>query len=150
LNSRRKSVLIIDDDRDCREVLRDLFELSDISVIEAVDGESALDGLTRGTLPLPSLILLDVEMPGLDGWQFLEAMRRHRALSWLPVVVLSGYDPPSGARAKLDGYFVKPCDTNALMLRVRELLAQAPKTPLQRLVKAFLAWSSGGTGRRSA
>jgi CheY-like chemotaxis protein len=100
-------VLVVDDDEDTRETLRDAVALFGRDVVTATDGAEAL-GLLRRILK-PCLILLDLVMPNMDGWRFLELLRGDPALSEIPVVVVSahsGSHAPPGA----DGLLPKPLE----------------------------------------
>ncbi len=83
-----KVVLVVDDNADARNSLALLLRLLGVDVATAGDGREALDYL-RAHEP-PSLIVLDLRMPGMDGFQFRDAQRREPALSRIPVIVCSG------------------------------------------------------------
>lgn len=80
-------ILIVEDDADLREALSDVLRDAGYAVTGAADGQEALDLLRRDGRP--SLILLDLTMPGMNGWQFRAEQRRDPDLSGIPVVVLS-------------------------------------------------------------
>ena len=82
-----KSILIVEDDADLREALSAVLRDEGYFVAMAADGREALDRLRRQWRP--SLILLDLTMPVMNGWQFRAEQRRDPALSGIPVVVLS-------------------------------------------------------------
>jgi CheY-like chemotaxis protein len=82
-------VLIVDDDADIRAGLAMLLATRGYHLAEAANGKQALDQLTGGLRP--SLILLDLVMPVMNGWQFLTAVAKDEALARIPVVVLTGY-----------------------------------------------------------
>ena len=79
-------ILVVDDDASVREALRELLSGEGYAVVTADDGQDALDRL--GTMEPPCLILLDLRMPRVDGWEFLA--RRDSAGKKTPVVLLSG------------------------------------------------------------
>lgn len=80
-------ILVVDDDPDVREALRDHIEKLGCSVVLAVDG---VDGLAvLETCPRPCLVVLDVNMPRMDGGSFARAVRRHAGFSGLPIVSMS-------------------------------------------------------------
>jgi CheY-like chemotaxis protein len=81
-------ILIIEDDDDIREALTQILELEGYTVREAANGREALDISSRE--PLPSLILLDLMMPVMDGWEVMRALVANAALAHVPVIVLSG------------------------------------------------------------
>jgi CheY-like chemotaxis protein len=111
-------IMVVDDEPGARAVIADLLELNGYVVTQADNGSDALNQLKLG-LPPPSLILLDLAMPVLDGRGFL---RRARSRSWLarvPVVLMADADqrPPPGTVAVLK----KPIASNTLLKCVRRL-----------------------------
>lgn len=82
-------VLVVEDDEDLRDVLATLLRESGYSVLIAKNGEEALQRLRSGTCR-PCVILLDLWMPVMDGWQFREEQRKDASLAAIPVVALSG------------------------------------------------------------
>ena len=101
-------VLVIDDDADIRGLVTELLERAGLSVEQAEDGRSGLRALHKTP---PDLVVLDVSMPDLDGWQTLE---RIRDLSEVP-----------GLQAGADDYVVKPFGRQELLARVQALLRRA-------------------------
>lgn len=90
------SVFLIEDNDNVREPLAALLSMLGYGVSEAVDGQEALNKLQDG--PLPDLILLDLMMPGMDGWTFLDVKDSDPRLARIPVVVLSAvakFKPPN-------------------------------------------------------
>ncbi len=110
-----KSILIVDDDADVREMLTQFFSIEGYIVSTAGNGKDALDQLRHGQRP--DLILLDLMMPVMDGWEFRMEQQRDPALSPIPVVVLSAvYNAPE--RAGLLGaadYMQKPVEFDRLI-----------------------------------
>jgi CheY-like chemotaxis protein len=82
-------ILLIDDDEDMRESMSAVLELNGYKVKTAAHGRAALEVL-RATPERPALILLDLMMPVMDGWQFRDEQLRDPALAAIPVVVVSG------------------------------------------------------------
>jgi len=91
------TVLVIEDEEDLREMIRDGLELSGYNVVTAEEGQDALDQIPR--IQHLCLVLLDLMMPGMDGWDFLEQMRQRPELAGVPVVVHSSMtqSAPRGA-----------------------------------------------------
>jgi CheY-like chemotaxis protein len=106
-------VLVVDDDSDILEALRDVLEFEGYRMIGAANGQDALDYLR--TSPSPSLILLDWNMAPVNGEQFMEEVARDPAISRIPVVLLTA-DPrvPEKLKAAFVGYLNKPVGLDAL------------------------------------
>lgn len=128
----RDEVLVVDDDEALRAIAAEALQSEGFAVQTAAD---AVEALERMHDHRPSLVLLDLMMPGLTGWQMLDAMQESPALRDVPVVVLTGfdsrYDLPSG-RPVLH----KPVDACLLVMVVRSVLhpgADAACKSLNRL-----------------
>jgi CheY-like chemotaxis protein len=111
-------VLVVEDDRDTREMLERFLELEGFGVRSAANGEAAL--ATLRAEGRPCVILLDLMMPVMNGWQFREAQRRHPDFSSVPVVVVTA----AGPRAEIpsiaaDGWLSKPVDLDQLLDTIR-------------------------------
>lgn len=121
LNGGRSQILIVEDDTDLREALTQVLRDEGYDVVEAAHGREALDCLRDGRRP--SLILLDLTMPVMNGWQFRTAQRADPTLSSIPVIVLSaGQDlakqmPVLGLRE----FIRKPIDLTSLLDSVSRL-----------------------------
>ena len=113
-------ILVVDDDDDIRGLVRALLERAGHEVIDAADGRAGLRKLYADS---PDLVILDVAMPGLDGWATLE---RIREVSDVPVLMLTARDAElervRGLRGGADDYVVKPFGRQELVARVDVLL----------------------------
>jgi len=114
------SVMIIEDDRDTREMLGRFLELEGFDVRTAANGELALRALQEDGQPC--VIILDLMMPVMNGWQFREAQQSDPALSHIPVVVVTA----AGAREQVpeisaDGWLSKPVDFDRLLATIAPL-----------------------------
>jgi len=113
-------ILVVDDDDDIRGLLRALLERAGHEVTEAADGRTGLRELYEGS---PDLIILDVTMPGLDGWATLE---RIREVTDAAVLMLTAHDAElervRGLKGGADDYVVKPFGRQELVARVEALL----------------------------
>ena len=121
---RNKLVMIVDDDRDVRQAITEVLADADYTPMGASDGQDALDKLASADT-LPSLILLDVMMPGMDGWAFRKVQIAHPRLSKIPVVVLTAHTNASetGQRMQTAGSLKKPVDLDELLETVERFCA---------------------------
>jgi CheY-like chemotaxis protein len=110
-------ILIIEDDPDVRVTLVDLLEDAGYPVDCAANGQEALDHLRRGTLP--SVILLDLMMPVMDGWEFRREQRRDPRVANVPVIVLSALDRTRVGDLGEAAFMKKPLDFDRLLELVR-------------------------------
>jgi two-component system, chemotaxis family, chemotaxis protein CheY len=116
-------VLIIDDDEELREAIADLLDHEGLVVETAANGREGLERLRVG--PRPRLILLDLLMPVMNGWQFCEAKKADPALALIPVVALSAAakkDPSSPYFLDVDDVIVKPVNNQELIGTVRRFV----------------------------
>ncbi|HKY36751.1 MAG TPA: response regulator [Polyangiaceae bacterium] len=84
-------MLVVDDDPDVRATFREMLEDMGQTVLEAPNGRAALDFLVADRDVDVSLILLDLQMPVMNGWDFLDLLRHYTRLSAIPVVVISAF-----------------------------------------------------------
>jgi CheY-like chemotaxis protein len=120
----RFAVLVVDDDPDIRETLREVIEAEGFAVVCAANGSAALDMLGRGFRP--ALVVLDLMMPSMSGCELLSAIRAERALADLPVAVISA----AGGRAAPQGathFLRKPVALDTLIYLIRDARAKAPR-----------------------
>src|SRR5690349_19870491 len=82
------TVLVVEDDHDVRVSIRGVLEEAGYTVLSVTEGNSALEVLELTTSP-PALILLDLKLPVMDGWQVVEHVRRMPALTHIPIVIMS-------------------------------------------------------------
>lgn len=119
-------ILIVDDDDDIREDLAAILRSQGYDVVTAEHGLAAREWLVRAR-PLPDVILLDLMMPVMDGWQFRAEQLRDPALAHIPVLVLSGAADVRKEAAALGvaGYLKKPFKVDSLFAAVH-LACPAP------------------------
>ena len=118
-------VLVVDDDHVIRGLLEVNLEMEGYDVVTAVDGRDALDKVAASA---PDLLLLDVMMPNVNGWQVAESLKSDPATSAIPIVFLSARameaDVRKGTDLGVEAYVTKPFDPIDLMELVGRLLAE--------------------------
>ena len=115
-----RSVLVVDDDTDIREAVAEVLAGEGYQVLGAGDGEEAL---TKCRAFHPSVVLLDLMMPGMNGWEFRAEQKRDPELADIPVVGLSALEPRAGIDA--EGFIRKPFEVDELIALVRRHVGQA-------------------------
>lgn len=121
-------ILLVEDNPASLELMRYLLHSDGHQVLLASDGRQAMAHLASGACGLPDLVLTDIQMPGLDGYELLAHIRTDARLQALPVVALTAYSMPGDQervmRAGFDGYLSKPIDPETVLSQVRAMLAQ--------------------------
>jgi two-component system, cell cycle response regulator DivK len=118
--STRPLALVIDDDDDTREVYAEVLRLEGISVEVASDGQEALQ---KAVELLPDIIITDLSMPIMDGWETIRRLRADERTRRIPIIVCTGEEAPSGTWADL--LLTKPCPLDTLLFEVRQLLRRS-------------------------
>lgn len=108
-------VLVVEDDADTRTTLCRLLELEGRRAIGAANGLEALERLDRERQSLPCLVLLDLIMPRMDGWELFDRLKADPDLARLPVVVVTAVRSGSRAVPAADAVLAKPIDVDALL-----------------------------------
>jgi CheY-like chemotaxis protein len=118
-------ILLVDDFADNREMYAEYLVFSGFRVSEAVDGHEALR--KAGEL-LPDLIVMDLSLPGLDGWEATRRLKASASTRSIPVVALTGHalegHAQSARAAGCDGFIIKPCEPEALLQEIRKILRE--------------------------
>ena len=118
-----KRNLVVDDQEDLRGVLRDLLAGSGYTVIEAADGEA---GVAKAKSDNPDLILMDIQMPVIDGYEATRLIKGDPALNPIPIVAVSSFamkgDEEKARAAGCDHYVTKPYSPMQLLRLIRGLL----------------------------
>jgi CheY-like chemotaxis protein len=122
---RDRPVLVVDDDVALRQLLRRMLEPEGFKVVEAENGRVALERLRELT---PSVVVLDLMMPEMDGFEFVAEFRRHEAWRAIPIVVITAKDLTREDRERLNGYVQRILQKGThgrdeLLAEVRELVA---------------------------
>ena len=118
-----KRILAIEDHEENRRLLRDLLTSVGYEMIEAITGE---EGLTLAATHAPDLILMDIQLPGLDGYEVTRRVKANPALRHVPVIAVTPYalsgDEVKAMEAGCDAYVTKPFDPVELLAKIQEHL----------------------------
>ena len=133
------TIVAVDDDPSILELVKINLELLGHTVMAAPDGETGYALVQQHN---PQLVILDVMMPGVDGYTVCQRIRKNQAVSEVPVLMLTALgvvdDKIKGFDAGADDYLVKPFEIPELMVRVRALLRRYTATPASTEVKEIL------------
>jgi CheY-like chemotaxis protein len=116
-----KNVLIVDDDQAIRQIMQDVLEVQGYEISTAADGREGIARL-RDLSPQPCVVLLDMMMPGMNGWQFLDYQRNDPLFSRIPVIICSAYREIAKS-VKASAILEKPIQLNALLDTVKAFCA---------------------------
>jgi two-component system, cell cycle response regulator DivK len=119
-----KCILIVEDQADNRRILRDLFASAGYELIEAESGEDALAALATSR---PDLILMDIQLPVMDGYEATRRIRSNPELNSIPIIAVTSYalagDEAKALAVGCTAYITKPFSPRALLAKVQEHLA---------------------------
>lgn len=119
-----KKILVVDDNFDNRTIIAQMLKLSGFQVAMASDGHQAIDATESEE---PDLILMDLAMPGLDGWSATARLKARPELAHVPVIAVTGHvtrsDIERALQAGCADYLSKPIDFETMLLKVRAHLA---------------------------
>jgi two-component system cell cycle response regulator DivK len=120
-----KTILVVEDQEDNRQILRDLLASAGFRMVEAHDGRQAL---TVARSERPDLILMDIQLPILDGYEATRSIKRDPELKHIPVIAVTSYalsgDEKNARDAGCDAYVAKPYSTRYLLAKIGQFLEQ--------------------------
>lgn len=121
-------MLLVEDQSDLRRLYAEQLALSGFDVIEAEDGATAL---ARSTDQTPDVVLMDLSLPGIDGWEATRRLKNDRRTAHIPVVALTAHDGAGelerATHAGCDWFVPKPCPPDALIVEVRRVLSTSTR-----------------------
>jgi two-component system, cell cycle response regulator DivK len=121
--STMKKILVVEDTEDNRQILRDLLGMAGYDMIEANDGA---EGVSQAAQHKPDLILMDIQMPVMDGYEATRQIKANPELKAIPIVAVTSYalsgDEEKARAAGCDGYIAKPYSPRQMLAKVREIL----------------------------
>jgi two-component system cell cycle response regulator DivK len=119
-----KRILVVEDHETNRRILRDLLTSAGYELIEAITGEEAV---ALASTYRPDLILMDIQLPGLDGYEATRRIKEIPALHHIPIIAVTSYtlsgDEQQALEAGCDAYVCKPFSPKAVLAKIREHLA---------------------------
>ena len=119
-----KQILLVEDTEDNRQIVRDLMESVGYQLLEAADGAT---GVAMALEHTPDLILMDIQLPVMDGYEASRRIKAHPALRHIPIIAVTSYalsgDEAKTRAAGCDGYVAKPFSPRQLLAKINELLA---------------------------
>ena len=119
-------ILVVDDFEDNRAMYVEYLQFQGLRVVEAVNGEEAV---ARATALLPAVIIMDLSLPVMDGWEATRRIKSHTKTKHIKVIALTGHAEPAHAKRALeagcDDFVAKPCLPENLLAKVREHLPQS-------------------------
>ncbi len=118
-------ILVIEDQEDNRTILRDLLGSAGFTYLEAIDGAAGIEAASR---EMPDLILMDIQLPEVDGYEATRRIKSDPVLAGIPIIAVTSYalsgDEAKARAAGCDDYVTKPYSPRALLAKVRKHLAQ--------------------------
>ena len=118
-----RRVLVVEDHEENRRIMRDLLTSAGYEMIEAVTGE---DGVALAERERPDLILMDIQLPGLDGYEATRRIKANPALRAIPIIAVTSYalsgDDVKAREAGCNDYVTKPFSPRALLAKIRQYL----------------------------
>jgi two-component system cell cycle response regulator DivK len=118
-----KLILVVEDQEDNRKIVKDLLTNSGFEVVEAVNG---IDGVSLAEKMLPDLILMDIQLPGIDGYEATRQIKAKSNLASIPIIVVTSYalsgDAKKAYDAGCDDYVAKPYSPRKLLAKVFKFL----------------------------
>jgi two-component system cell cycle response regulator DivK len=117
----KKRILVVEDQEDNRQILRDLLTNAGFDMVEAENGE---DAITSAQASRPDLILMDIQLPILDGYEATRRIKADPELKSIPIIVVTSYalsgDEDKARRAGCDDYVAKPFSPRQLLAKIKE------------------------------
>jgi two-component system, cell cycle response regulator DivK len=121
-----KRILVVEDQEDNRRIVRDLLTSVGYQIIEAVTGD---EGVEMAGAQTPDLILMDIQLPGLDGYEATRRIKADPALRHIPIIAVTSYalsgDDIKAQQAGCDAYVSKPFSPRVLLAKIREFVPSA-------------------------
>jgi len=123
---KKRKILLIDDEERLLEVMKANLEIEGYDVVTAISGGT---GLASAVVDQPDMVILDIMMPDIDGWEIARRLRLDPSTKYIPIIILTALDEPhhvvKGFESGADDYLAKPFDNQELFARIRTVLSRA-------------------------
>jgi len=118
-----KRILVVEDQEDNRQIIRDMLTATDYEIMEAESGEEALEAVAKQR---PDLILMDIQLPGMDGYEATRRIKADPALRSIPIIAVTSFalsgEEQKARAAGCDEYVPKPYSPRQLLAKIRQYL----------------------------
>ncbi|HET6682044.1 MAG TPA: response regulator [Gemmatimonadaceae bacterium] len=125
MTARGRTVLLVEDNEDNRIVYSTILRHFGFVVTEALTGE---EGISKARSEMPDLILMDISIPVMDGWEATQVLKRDPATHEIPIIALTAHalasDRERAMEVGCDGYLAKPCEPRAVVAEVQRFLGR--------------------------
>jgi two-component system cell cycle response regulator DivK len=119
-----KRILVVEDQEDNRQIIRDLLSATDYEIVEAESGEDALAAVAKQR---PDLILMDIQLPGIDGYEVTRRIKADPEMLSIPIIAVTSYalsgEEQKARAAGCDEYVPKPYSPRQLLAKIRQYLS---------------------------
>ncbi len=119
-----KRILVVEDQEDNRQIIRDMLSTSDYQITEAENGEEALAAVAKQR---PDLILMEIQLPSMDGYEATRRLRTNHALSSTPIIAVTSYAPigeeQKAREAGCNDFVPTPYSPRQLLAKIRQYLS---------------------------
>ena len=119
-----KRILVVEDQEDNRQIIRDLLSATDYEIVEAESGEDALAAVAKQR---PDLILMDIQLPGIDGYEVTRRIKADPEMLSIPIIAVTSYalsgEEQKARAAGCDEYVPKPYSPRQLLAKIRHYLS---------------------------
>jgi two-component system, cell cycle response regulator DivK len=119
MDDRKRHVLIVDDFKDNREMYEYFLTENGFRVTQASDGREAIE---KASSLQPDVIVMDLSLPGMDGWETARQIKACEATRHIPVVILTAYDLPGAVPDGFEGFLTKPCLPERMISEITQVL----------------------------
>ena len=120
-----KRILVVEDQEDNRQIIRDLLSATDYEIMEAETGEAALEAVAKQR---PDLILMDIQLPGIDGYETTRRIKADPTLRSITIIAVTSYalsgEEQKARAAGCDEYVPKPYSPRQLLAKIRQYLPE--------------------------